>query len=240
MPFRKGEVLVVEESQKVVSENSKAPGCIYCGLKLRGKGCIYSPSKVHIHPTADKCIYCGLTLRGKGCQYSPSGAHMRFFDFSGLQQEQAQSQLMFTYIVEKLKQPYIESAAYKLGIIDESGYQIKNPETIMEQRSYSQLDKYIFRLKRVFGEGIKSVNSEMLIESAVRSSTVLGEDFDPAKYSETVDIEHNIKIKLESAVSEYYNCIREASKLGVSTLRVEQILTQVLLENDDTKQNIDK
>lgn len=218
---------------------SKQSKCIYCGLKLRGRGCPYSPAKVHIHPTPNKCIYCGLTLRGRGCQYAPNGIHIRFMDFGAIQSEQTQNHLLTGYLVERLRMPFVDTAAYKLGVIDEDGYQIKTPETVMEERSFTPLDKYIFRLRRSFGDKIDALNSEMLLEGAFKTleGDTAADDFDASDYLKKVDTESDVKIKLARVMSEYYNCLREATEAGVSTPKIEQILLQVLTEHDDSQQN---
>jgi len=213
----------------------KQTKCIYCGLTLRGRGCPYSPAKVHIHPTPDRCIYCNLTLRGRGCQYSPSGVHIRFVEFGALQSEQTENHLMMAYLIERLNTSAMDTPAYAYGIVDENGYQIKQPSTVMEQRSFTPLDKYIFRLKRAFGDKLESINTEMLLESTfqyMNQENIANDQFDPEQYLKQVDTEHTLKTDLARIISEYYNCIRDATKGGVSTPKLEQILTQVLTEHD--------
>ena len=213
----------------------KQTKCLYCGLTLRGKGCPFSPSKVHIHPTPDRCIYCGLTLRGSNCQFAPSGVHMRFVDFGAIQSEQAKDHLILSYLVERLHKPFKDTQAYACGIVDEDGYQIKTPETVMEQRAFTPLDKYVFRLQRAFGDKLDTLNTEMLLEGAFKyidSDSVTSESFYAQEYIEQVDREHNLKTNLARIMSEYYNCIRSATKEGVSTPKLEQILLQVLTEHD--------
>lgn len=214
----------------------KPTRCLYCNLTLRGKGCPFSPSKVHIHPTPDRCIYCGLTLRGTGCSYSPSGVHMRFVDFGAIQGEQTQNHLMLTYLIDKLNVPFTDTPAYECGIIDENGHQVKTPETVMEERCFTPLDKYIFRLKRAFGDKLESINTEMMLEQTFkyeRAQEMVSEDFDPDEYIKQTDIQSELKINLARIVSEYYNCIRNAAMQGVDTPKMERILLQVLTEHAD-------
>jgi DNA-directed RNA polymerase subunit RPC12/RpoP len=59
--------------------NNKKTECIYCGSRSYGSGCLFSPTKIHVHmgdPTT--CIYCGSKSVGSGCLFNPYGKiHVR-------------------------------------------------------------------------------------------------------------------------------------------------------------------
>ena len=211
--------------------------CIYCNLSLRGPGCPYSPSGIHIHPTKNKCIYCGLNAKGKGCQHSPTGIHIQYVDFGMIQAEQASHHLTCAYVFEKLTQSFTDTNAYKLGIINESGEMIRHPETIPEHNSYTPLDRVVFRLKKLLGEKIDLLNTELLVESVFNHvedyENTDSPEWDPQVYSEQLDAENNFKQSVASLLTEYYNIISEASKT-ISMNKIDSLLMDILT-NDDSK-----
>jgi len=47
--------------------------CRYCGSVSFGRGCIYSPDRLHVHVGDEKhCVYCGSSSYGSGCIYNPN------------------------------------------------------------------------------------------------------------------------------------------------------------------------
>lgn len=54
------------------------PRCVFCGSSSYGNGCPYSQTKKHEHGNGgNKCIYCGSRSLGRGCPYSPYQVHER-------------------------------------------------------------------------------------------------------------------------------------------------------------------
>jgi hypothetical protein len=212
--------------------------CVYCGLPLRGKGCPYGPNKVHVVIEPNKCIYCGLPLRGKGCAYSPSGSHIMSSEFGLLQAESTKEHFIMKYIMEKLREPVTESKAYELGIINEQGSQIKDPSTHQEKKAWSPLNQYLLRLKRVFGEKLDVLNTELYMENAsnlISSEDLVDANWNAEKYLEKVEIEENFKNSLAIKLDEYYNLLKEAEHNGISAEKIEKILLSTLNENISNK-----
>ena len=59
---------------------------------------------------------------------------------------------ILTYIIIKsLVTPVVQTKAYKLGLVDNNGRQIKEPETEEEKEAISVLQQFIFKLKRLLG-----------------------------------------------------------------------------------------
>jgi len=57
---------------------------------------------------------------------------------------------LITYkIIKILTTPFTQTDAYRLGVIDAQGKQIKKPTTPAEQESYNVLNRLVFRLKIV-------------------------------------------------------------------------------------------
>jgi hypothetical protein len=212
----------------------KKPNCIYCGLPLRGKGCAYSTHKIHVVLEPGKCIYCGLPLRGKGCAYSPTKVHVQSSEFGLLQAESMKEQFIMKYIMEKLKEPVTKSQAYKLGIINEQGKQIRDLVSEQDHAAWSPLTQYIFRLKRIFGEKLDILNSELFLENANKLLFLeenIDENWDAEKYIEKTERTEKLSSDLENLLEQYYNRLKQAEKEGFSLEQIENIVLKVLNEN---------
>ena len=58
--------------------------------------------------------------------------------------------LIFIYqFMKRLTTPFNKTEAFKLGIIDERGKKIKDPETKAEEDSYGYFDKLVFNIKKL-------------------------------------------------------------------------------------------
>ena len=189
--------------------------CMYCGSTNRGKGCRYGPHEVHFHPDdATKCAYCGSPNFGKGCRINPtSDVHIHGVNYNSMFREQVQSFLDFNILLHELKKDFVNFEAYKLGIIDEQGNKLKQPESLEEQASYSPMYKTIFRLKRFLGAKVDLLESQVLLEK----ENVQIEDFEKYKkylvYKDKVtDVVNNLYEVLDNACNEGLS-IEEITKL---------------------------
>lgn len=212
--------------------------CIYCGATHYGVGCPYSPTGVHVIPSANKCAYCGSPMLGLGCPYSPSGRHVRFADFGMLQAEQVNNFMITSFISEKIKRPFENTQAYKLGIINNQGIKIKEPSTIEEKMAYTPLDQYVFKLKRIYGKQLDALNTDLYIENAFKfaeDEKAITENWDPVKYSKQVELEENLKLALANIQELFYNLLIEANQNGLSTTIIERIMLETITENEFIK-----
>ena len=58
--------------------------------------------------------------------------------------------LIFIYqFLKRLVTPFKDTDAYKLGIIDERGNKIKDPETSKEEDAYGYFDRLVFNIKKL-------------------------------------------------------------------------------------------
>jgi hypothetical protein len=58
--------------------------------------------------------------------------------------------LIFIYqFLKRLTTPFNKTEAFKLGIIDESGKKIKEPETKEEENAYGYFDRLVFNIKKL-------------------------------------------------------------------------------------------
>jgi len=218
---------------------SKLAKCIYCNTTHHGPGCPYSPTGVHVIPKQGKCVYCDTPHHGPGCPYSPSGMHVHFPDFGQIQAEHVNNFMITSFISEKMKRPFENTQAYKLGIIDKNGLKVKNPETIEEQMSYTPIDQYVFKLKRIFGKQLDALNTDLYIENAFKFSQQeknITENWDPIKYSKQIELEENLKSNLANIQNLFYNMLSEANKQGLSTTNIERIMFEVITENECYKE----
>ncbi len=221
-----------------MNPKNKQGKCIYCGSTYYGKGCPYSPTGVHVIPSANKCVYCGSTNLGKGCPYSPTGVHIRFADFGGIQAEQVNNFMITSFISEKIKRPFENTQAYKLGIINKEGLRVKEPLTIEEKMAYTPLDQYVFKLKRIYGKQLDALNTDLYVENAFKfaeEEKSITENWDPVKYSEQLELEENLKSSLANIQNLFYNLLLDASHKGLSTTIIERLMLETITENEFLK-----
>jgi len=57
--------------------------------------------------------------------------------------------LLIYQFIKRISTPFEKQEAYKLGIINDKGEKIKDPETTAEKKAYGYLDKLIFNLKKL-------------------------------------------------------------------------------------------
>lgn len=183
--------------------------CMFCGSIDRGKGCRYAPHGVHFHPDdSTKCSYCGSPSFGRGCKVNPTGdLHVHGVTYNNMYREFVQSFLTNKVLTEELKKSFKDFDAYKLGIINEHGQQVKVPQTLEEKQSYSPLIKTILKLKRFVGSKIDLIEATSLLSE---SSKLNQENIDKYK----LIVEHKDKIK--DNVNELYKIIEEAKTAGLN------------------------
>lgn len=66
-------------------------------------------------------------------------------------------------IVKRLLKPIEKTPAYKLGLIDKKGKQTRRPETKEEKNSFTILDKFIFKIKKLVGHRVANLATFMLL-----------------------------------------------------------------------------
>ena len=69
-------------------------------------------------------------------------------------------------IVKKLTKPITQTPAYKLGLVNSNGMVIKVPETDKEKASLTTLDRFAFKLKRLLGTRLVSLNDFLYTHTA--------------------------------------------------------------------------
>lgn len=87
-------------------------------------------------------------------------------------------------ILYLLIKPFKEQAAFKEGIIDANGNQLKKPKTDKEKDSYTLLHRIVFNLKRIIDK--LPGGSTKIIQLAV-ALHLLSQNQIPAQYKESID-----------------------------------------------------
>lgn len=203
--------------------------CVYCNQQAYGRGCMYSPSKIHFHMDDPKrCVYCGQLATGMGCPYNPTGkVHIHGVEFNSMMKEKAENNVMATILINRMSQPITEMAAYKLKLIDESGKVIKNPDTNEERRALTPTDYYVLKLRKLIGEEkLKMMNTTVLVEKL--SKPVEEKAFDPTIYEAEVQIQERIKMLAD----EYRSIIMEAFDKAIPAEAVENMLFEEIVGDD--------
>lgn len=194
----------------------KQSKCQFCGGKSYGPACPYSPYPKRIHAHVDditRCTWCGSkTLYGPGCPYSPTKMHMTGMNVFNMM---AKESFIIGYIMKKIMQPINESAAFKMGVIDANGNMIKKPETIEERMSFTPVDKYILKLKHLLGNKADLLNTQVVLESAIKASQV------PIELYEK---EVQFKDKLEIILNSFNELLNEAANNGLPIPTVEKTI----------------
>lgn len=83
-------------------------------------------------------------------------------------------------IVSRLSQPWDQTDAYKMGLVDDNGVLIRRPQTPEEKGAYDPFDRFVFNLKRLLQKvGIKSSMGTIAV-----TAYLLKEDMDPANITD--------------------------------------------------------
>lgn len=78
--------------------------------------------------------------------------------------EKVDSVLSFVFL-KKLIKPIQKTDAHKLGLVDNNGKIIKEPESDEELRALSQFDKVVFKIKRLLGSRVAQLNAFIYLQS---------------------------------------------------------------------------
>lgn len=186
--------------------------CVYCSSVNYGKGCRFGPHGVHFHPDdSTKCSFCGSPDYGKGCRVNPTGnLHIHGGVYNNMYKEAVEGFLSSKILLKHLKQDYKSFLCYKLGIINESGEKIRQPQTAEEHASYDSYTKTIFKLKKYIGSKIDLLEAHTSLER----NLVLQES--PTEYQRILEFQS----KIDLIVNELYKTIEEAEEKGISAEKI--------------------
>lgn len=198
---------------------AKESTCVFCGSKSYGKGnCPFSSfsNKLHVH-TGDstKCSFCGSSrVIGPGCPHSPSGKHMAGANFFN---NMVQESFITAYIMKRLSEPICMTEAFKRGIIDLNGALLKHPETMEEQMAYSNVDKYLFKLRNLLGNKVDILNNSKLLEAAIKIS-----DIPIELYEKEIELKEQFRILARN----FKETVDNAEKTGLPITIIEKLILE--------------
>jgi len=210
----------------IILGTDKQSKCMYCGSGTYGKGCPYSPHRVHVHVDDPKrCIYCGIAAYGQGCPYNPFGKnHVHGVEFNMLTKENIHRNFSAALFISRLNEPITETPAFKLGLIDEEGKRTRIPETIEEKAALTPLDVYVFKLRRFLSEGrLQMLNASVVMEMMANLSN------EKEFVSERYEYEVMIKSKIANLVNDYKYIVSEAIGSGLNIMDVERMFAECLI-----------
>lgn len=198
--------------------------CVFCGSTTFGRSCPFGPKKTHFHSTPDACGWCGSkTLHGPGCPFNPfSKYHQTGMAFVPMALEAAESGITRGLIMKKLSEPITEMNAFKLGIIDESGKQIRNPENIVERNCFTATDKYLLRLRKLSENSIALINTKLYFECSEECS------MDELKKLYPIELECIDEVS--KLIKDICKLTEKYAKLGLQTSKVEKIIAESFLD----------
>lgn len=211
----------MQQIKKVLSK------CMYCTSTNYGSGCPYSPHHKHVHTDdGTKCIYCGSSALGAGCPYNPfAKIHIRGAEYNFMKKESVYN-LLNLLIVKKISEPIVESLAYKLNLIDETGRVVKDAETIEEQSELSPLNIYLFKLKKLVGkEKLELLNNESILKF-VTENVKNTKEFN----AEHFENELKLKQKIQYFINDYQSIIHEGIQSGFSKEYIENMVAESLIK----------
>jgi hypothetical protein len=132
---------------------------------------------------------------------------------------------IITYLViKKLVTPIVKHPAYAKGLVNNAGMKIKDPETVEEKKSLTVLDKLIFKIKRLLGGKLVSLNSFLYL------STLSNEFYNKLVVKGSVNQRAEIiRIKKDiERLSESYNISEEEL---IDTLIIDKIQNKQFLKD---------
>jgi len=204
--------------------------CIYCGSQAYGRGCPFSPHKIHVHlGNVRKCIYCGSVAMGMGCPFNPhSKMHVHGVEYNQMVRDSAEHTLTSVYLIDKLNTPIEEHPAFQLGLIDAKGRKLREPETLEEKNAFTLTDQYIIRIKDMLGCKLDMVNTSLYLEH----NEV--EEINAKQFAENYENELIIKRKLTNLVEEFKILISDSKQQGLTTNSFEKILMEILNNEENS------
>jgi len=197
---------------------AKKTTCVFCGSTSRGKNCPWSSfaSKIHLHtgdPTT--CSFCGSSVKvGPGCPFSPTGKHLAGANFFN---SMVAESFIMGFLMHTLSEKISDTQAFKMGIINENGDIIKKPETLEETMAFTAIDSYLLKLKKLLGNKVDLLNSEIYLEAAIKTSNVPIELYDK---------EVKFKSDMQMLVNRFFDMVQEAQNNNLPITVIEKIILE--------------
>jgi len=192
--------------------------CVYCGSTAFGPGCPYSAHRRHFHAgDAKRCCWCNSVAQGPSCPFNPFGKnHIHGVEFNQMMGDSVENGIVLGYLMKTLSEPYTNTKAFSLKLIDENGTILRKPETDEEKVAFGVLEEYMITIKKLLGNKLDMVNTLATVK--------LQESMSIQDY-ERINAE-KLKYKEEfKKLGESFNKLtQEAHLKGLSTGAIEEII----------------
>lgn len=73
--------------------------------------------------------------------------------------------VMVYMFLKKIMTPIVKTPAYKMGLVNNVGKMIREPETDEEKSALTILDKFIFKLRRLLGSRVSNLNNFLFVQT---------------------------------------------------------------------------
>lgn len=107
-------------------------------------------------------------------------------------------------IIKKLISPITQSNAYKLGLINSNGMVVRVPVNDKEKASLTLLDRFCFKLKRLLGTRLVSLNDFLYVQTTPSVYNQLQPSGNLQQRAEIIRISKDV-----TRLQEQYGCDRE-------------------------------
>lgn len=215
---------------KITGTNNESK-CSYCGSTAYGRSCAFGPKKTHVHQDDPlRCSFCGSTALGPGCPFNPfSKYHQRGAVFNSLALESVESGIVRGIVMSRLGRPITEMRAFTMGLIDDKGNQIREPQNIEERNALTSSDKYLIKLRRLAEKNIDMINTTLYFESK-------DEEYDLSDLKKMYPIELDCKNDITLQVEKLVSVVDKYLNMGLSEAKVEKFIAESILNaKNDTE-----
>lgn len=121
------------------------------------------------------------------------------------------------YVMKKLAEPFKNTDAFKLGIIDTNGNLIRKPVTLEEKLSYTSIDSYLTKVKKMLGSKADLLNHNIYLEKVTDASKLPIE-----LYEKELAFKHELSV----IAKHFKQCLQDANSQHLPTELIEKIVLE--------------
>jgi hypothetical protein len=123
-------------------------------------------------------------------------------------------------IMKRLSESITDMVAYKAGLIDENGNQIREPDTIEEKNMLTGADKYMIRVKNLMKGKLDLLNVSLYYEKKEPESL--------EEIKSTYEAELLCRDEIVECVDRMVSIMDDYSTKGISSSKIEQMIIEAL------------
>ena len=121
------------------------------------------------------------------------------------------------YMMKKLAESFKNTDAFKLGIIDTNGNLIRKPVTLEEKLSYTSIDSYLTKVKKMLGSKTDLLNHNIYLEKVTDASKLPIE-----LYEKELAFKHELSV----IAKHFKQCLQDANSQHLPTELIEKIVLE--------------